>query len=63
MYLHGSLANGGFDEHSDIDVVVLTDAAISEQKFESLKKLHELIAVIDSPWRNQLEVSYLPKDA
>jgi predicted nucleotidyltransferase len=63
MYLHGSLANGGFDKHSDIDVIVVTEDGISEQKFEALKKLHELIAVIDSPWRNQLEVSYIPKDA
>lgn len=63
MYLHGSLANGGFDQHSDIDIVIVTEGPISETKFEALQKMHEMIAVIDSPWRNQLEVSYLPKDA
>jgi predicted nucleotidyltransferase len=63
MYLHGSLANVGFDAHSDIDVIVVSEDAISEQKFEALKRLHERIAVIDSPWWNQLEVSYIPMNA
>jgi predicted nucleotidyltransferase len=63
LYLHGSLANGGFDEHSDIDIVVVTKGALSQAKFDALDKMHELIAVIDSLWRNQLEVSYMPKEA
>jgi predicted nucleotidyltransferase len=63
MYLHGSLANGGFDEHSDIDIIVVTDGPISQETFDQLYKMHEMISVIDSPWRNQLEVSYIPKDA
>jgi predicted nucleotidyltransferase len=63
MYLHGSLANGGFDEHSDIDVMVVTDGPLSHGTFDQLYKMHEMISVIDSPWRNQLEVSYIPKDA
>jgi len=63
MYLHGSLANGGFDEHSDIDIIIVTAEPISEEIFDQLYKMHEMISVIDSPWRNQLEVSYISKDA
>ena len=63
MYLHGSLANGGFDEHSDIDIIIVTEGPVSQEKLDALRSMHEMIAVIDSPWRNQLEVSYIPKDA
>jgi predicted nucleotidyltransferase len=63
MYLHGSLANGGFDEHSDIDVIFVTDGPISMEKFEALQQMHEQISLIDSRWSDQLEVSYIPKDA
>jgi len=63
MYLFGSLANGGFDQHSDIDVLVVTDTEITSDVFSALKKMHERIAKIDSPWAVQLEVSYIPKHA
>ncbi len=63
MYLFGSLANGGFDEYSDIDVLFVTQSDISENQFQSLYALHEDIIKIDSPWAIQLEVSYIPKDA
>jgi len=63
MYLFGSLANGDFDTHSDIDVLFVTVDVISEEKFQSLYTIHEKFAKIDSPWAIQLEVSYIPKDA
>lgn len=63
MYLYGSLANGDFDEHSDIDVLVVTDAEISNAKFDALKEMHTQINQIDSPWAIQLEVSYIPRNA
>lgn len=63
MYLYGSLANGGFDEHSDIDVLVVTKTNMSEDTFLSLKEMHEQITKIDSPWAIQLEVSYIPRRA
>ena len=49
MYLFGSLANGGFDEHSDIDVLVVTNAEISDAPFSALKEMHERINKLDSP--------------
>ena len=63
IYLFGSLANGGFDEHSDIDVLVVTDSKISDDIFSALKKMHEQITKLDSSWAIQLEVSYIPQNA
>jgi len=63
IYLHGSLANGGFDEHSDIDVIVVTTADISDEAFSALKEMHAQVTKIDSPWAIQLEVSYIPQGA
>jgi len=63
MYLFGSLANGDFDEHSDIDVLIITDTEISDNIFSALKEMHEQITKLDSPWAIQLEVSYIPQNA
>jgi predicted nucleotidyltransferase len=63
MYLFGSLANGGFDNDSDIDVLVVTEAEISSKVFSKLGGMHAQIAKIDSPWAIQLEVSYIPQEA
>ena len=59
MYLDGSLANGDFDEDSDIDFVVVTDEDISGDLFSALQAMHERIAMIDSPFAVQLEGSYI----
>lgn len=63
MYLHGSLANGGFDQHSDIDVIFLTKDDISETAFLALQAMHTEMAKIDSSWAMQLEVTYIPQHA
>jgi predicted nucleotidyltransferase len=63
MYLFGSLANGDFDQHSDIDVLLVTDGDISENTFSALKNLHERINRLDSPWAIQVEASYIPRNA
>jgi predicted nucleotidyltransferase len=63
MYLFGSLANGDFDEHSDIDVLVVTDTEISNAAFDALKEMHAWINQLVSPWALQLEVSYIPRYA
>src|SRR5688572_7588792 len=61
MYLHGSLANGGFDHGSDIDVAIVTKEEVSEETFSSLRAMHAQLATLDSPWSTQLEVTYLPQ--
>ena len=48
MYLFGSLANGDFDEYSDIDVLVVTDGEIQESTFSALKNMHMEMAKMDS---------------
>ena len=63
MYLFGSLANGDFDQDSDIDVLVVTDTILSSNSFNALKEMHERITRIHSPWAIQMEVSYIPKEA
>ncbi|HSL43654.1 MAG TPA: aminoglycoside adenylyltransferase domain-containing protein [Anaerolineales bacterium] len=63
MYLHGSLANGGFDEHSDIDIIIVTKNDLTEETFSALQAMHSEIAKMDSPWATQLEVSYIPQNA
>ncbi len=63
MYLDGSLANGGFDEASDIDTIVVTASTISDETFSALQEMHQQIAKLDSPWAVELEVSYIPQRA
>jgi len=63
MYLFGSLSTGDFDQHSDIDVMIVTDDKISESEFAALRNMHERIAQLDSPWAVQLEISYIPRNA
>jgi predicted nucleotidyltransferase len=62
-YLFGSLANGGFDNDSDIDVLVVTSTEISDETFSALSEMHARFAKTDSPWATQIEVSYIPKQA
>ena len=63
MYLFGSLANGDFDKDSDIDVLMVTNAEISEDTFAALKEMHKHMAGTNSPWAIQVEVSYIPRKA
>jgi len=52
-----------FDQASDIDLVIVTDDEISNDLFSALQAMHARIAIIDSPWATQLEVSYIPQRA
>lgn len=63
LYLDGSLANGGFDEASDIDFVAVTRDEPSEALFQALKALHADLAAVDSPWAIQIEGSYISQRA
>ena len=63
MYLDGSLTSGDFNQDSDIDFVVVTDADISGSLFTALQAMHDRIATTDSPWAIQLEGSYISRHA
>jgi hypothetical protein len=61
VYLFGSLATGDFNpESSDLDVLIVPDAALSDEQFAALAALHERFAAGDSPWATEIEVSYIP---
>jgi len=63
MYIYGSIASGDFDEHSDIDILVVTDTALSSAEFDAVKEMHEKVQELDSPWTTQVEIVYVPRDA
>jgi predicted nucleotidyltransferase len=63
MFLDGSLASGDFDEASDIDFVVTTEAEVSTPLFERLRAMHDEIAALPMPWAVQLEGSYISREA
>ena len=50
MYIHGSLANGGFDEASDIDVIFVTKEDLNEETCSKLSSMHTELSKMDSPW-------------
>jgi hypothetical protein len=77
-YLQGSLAIGDFDEHSDIDFLVVIEDQITESELSALQSLHARIHGLsgkyrpDCPvrkgtlapnhWETSLEGSYFPRD-
>ncbi|MBL8078686.1 MAG: DUF4111 domain-containing protein [Anaerolineales bacterium] len=63
MYLEGSLANGDFDQDSDIDFVVVTDKEIEGDTFSALQMIHERINLRDTQWSTNLEGSYVSQHA
>src|SRR6266403_648806 len=64
VYLDGSLAIGDFSEHSsDIDVLVVTEDALSDEVVAALGTMHARLATGASKWARELEVSYIPRRA
>jgi len=64
VYLDGSLATGDFAEHSsDIDVLVVTEGALSHEVVAALGTMHARLATGTSKWAQELEVSYIPRRA
>ena len=63
MYLCGSLATGGFDHDSDVDVLVVTEEEVTREQFVALNALHQYILKMNIWCAIQLEVSYIPRVA
>ena len=64
LYLYGSLSSGGFDpDSSDVDFLVVTDAALDESDLYALRRMHEGLARSGLRYATELEGSYIPADA
>lgn len=63
MYLHGSVALGDFDRHSDVDFVVAISGEVDQDQLSALQAMHARIYALDSRWAQHLEGSYLTTDA
>lgn len=61
-YLQGSFALGDFDEHSDVDFIIVLDRQLTAGQVESLQTIHGRIFALECPWAQHLEGSYFPKD-
>lgn len=62
IYLQGSFAVGDFDEHSDLDFVVVVQKELSSKQIETLQVFHHQIFQLDSKWAQHLEGSYFPAE-
>jgi predicted nucleotidyltransferase len=60
-YLQGSFAVGDFDEHSDVDFVIVIEDKLSEQEVAALQSIHRRIYALESAWAQHLEGSYFPR--
>lgn len=64
MYLYGSLAQGDFDrDTSDIDYIVVTERAVTDDEFAALAAMHADFRVGDSSWAGKIESAYIPREA
>jgi hypothetical protein len=60
-YLQGSFAIGDFDQHSDVDFIVVSENELTAGQVEALQVLHPRLYALESPWAQHLEGSYFPK--
>jgi predicted nucleotidyltransferase len=61
-YLQGSFAIGDFDQHSDVDFIVVTHEDLNDEQVAALQRMHERIYHLPVSWAQHLEGSYFPKD-
>jgi hypothetical protein len=60
-YLQGSFAVGGFDQHSDVDFIVVMERDLTPAHVDALQSMHDQVYQLDSEWAKHLEGSYFPK--
>ena len=64
MYVYGSLAQGDFDrDTSDIDFIVVTGRAVTDEQFAALGAMHNDFRAGDSPWAGKIEAAYIQRGA
>ena len=62
VYLQGSFAGGDFDEHSDVDYIMVIERELTEAQVTELQSMHARIYELDCAWAQHLEGSYFPKE-
>jgi predicted nucleotidyltransferase len=60
-YLHGSLASGGWDEHSDVDFLIVVETALSSAEVAAINAMHADIYQMDTRWARHLDGSYIDR--
>jgi hypothetical protein len=61
IYLQGSFAVGGADEHSDADFIVVVEEELSDGQVDALQAMHGHIYDRPNHWAKHLEGSYFPR--
>ncbi|HEY7093325.1 MAG TPA: aminoglycoside adenylyltransferase domain-containing protein [Ktedonobacterales bacterium] len=63
VYLVGSLAVGDYDsDTSDLDIIVVTNGALSDDHIAALREWHTRFSDGESPFATRLEAVYVPLD-
>jgi len=60
-YLQGSFALGDFDQHSDVDFIVVVEDELTPNQVEALQEMRDQIYQLDSEWAKHLEGSFFPR--
>ena len=61
-YLQGSFAEGGFDQHSDVDWIAVVEDEPTGAQVEALQAMHARVYALESAWAQHLEGSYFPRE-
>lgn len=62
-YLQGSFALGDFDEHSDVDFMIVVAEEITPAQLPALQAMHaHIYDNLDTSWARHLEGSYFPRE-
>lgn len=60
-YLQGSLASGGWDKHSDVDFLVVTEHDLTPAEVSAINAMHAEIYKMDTRWAKHLDGSYISR--
>ncbi|MFB0509918.1 MAG: aminoglycoside adenylyltransferase domain-containing protein [bacterium] len=60
-YLQGSFAIGDYDEHSDVDFIIVVKDELATTEINALQVMHKRIYEIKILWAQHLEGSYFPQ--